>query len=92
MPVSGIENTVIILFMLYAVVRGNFRYIKDSPFALFSLYFSFSLFTLIGMITPVLGALVRYKALALPFMVTFFIIIAKDRIPVLKRITDRLMT
>ncbi len=92
MMVSGIENTLIILFMLFAIIRGNFRYIKDSPFAVLSIYFSISLLTLIGMITPVLGALVRYKALALPFLVTFFIIIAKDRIPVLKRLVDRIMT
>jgi hypothetical protein len=92
MMVSGIENTVIILFILFAIIRGNFRNIMSSPFAVFSIYFSLSLLTLIGMITPVLGALVRYKALALPFLVTFFIIIAKDRIPVLKRLVDRIMT
>jgi hypothetical protein len=92
MLVSGIENTAIIVFIIYAIVRGDLRNVRNSPFAVLCIYFSLSLFTLIGIITPVLGALVRYKALALPFMVTFFLIIVKDRIPVLKRIVDRIMT
>ena len=90
MFVSGIENTLILSFGVYAIIKGSFRNILNSPIAAMSLYFSVGFFTLIGIMTPVLGALVRYKALALPFLVIFFIIIANEKKTFLNRLFRKL--
>jgi len=90
MLISGLENTVILLLAIYLLAQSDFKKIKTSPVAVFSIYFSISFFTLIGIMTPVLGALVRYKALALPFFVVFFIIIANENKSILSRACKKL--
>ena len=39
----------------------------DSYWVVIALLFSLSIFTLTGLVTPILGAIVRYKVPALPF-------------------------
>ena len=67
MLMAGIEN-VLILCMLAA---GLF-YLKPKNLAIHDVWYCLSfiviLFVLIGLTTPVLGALVRYKVPALPFL------------------------
>jgi hypothetical protein len=63
-----IEN---ILFILLVIIMIYF-YRKPSATSqriiIFSLLFVFTLYTLVGLTTPVLGAAVRYKVPALPFL------------------------
>ncbi len=78
MLISGIENTVILLFAAYSIYNSRSKISEISIAGAISIYFALASFTLIGIMTPVLGALVRYKALALPFFVLFFLIIARE--------------
>ncbi|MFH0895926.1 MAG: hypothetical protein V2A54_15945 [Bacteroidota bacterium] len=87
---AGIENFFIILLIIISIVFSS----KSKPNAmifLFSLSFVLLLFTLIGMVTPVMGAIVRYKVPALPFLISALVmIINKEKLiaffPVLKKL------
>jgi len=62
------ENIVFLLFFVYMCVR--FKPIDDKQFrfVLFTLCFMLILYALIGMTTPNIGALVRYKIPVMPFL------------------------
>lgn len=71
--ISLFENVLILL-----VVAATFIYRKKdldpvSPIILFSLFFVLLMFVLAGLITPILGALVRYRVPALPFLLFLLI-------------------
>lgn len=66
MLMAALENTAIVLLIVLCLVFPNRR--SDLSMAWFCLCFVFVLFSLIGLLTPVLGALVRYKVPALPFL------------------------
>jgi len=77
---SAAENT--LLFLLFIVTLLNFK-IKDrvNSFFLLCLFFTIFTFILIGLTTPVYGAIVRYKIPALPFMVLLlFLCLDMDKI------------
>lgn len=71
--ISAIENVFILLILLAGIIT-----VKRKPgdgFILFCSTYLFLLFVLIGLITPVLGALVRYRVPGLPilmFLVVYF--------------------
>jgi len=58
---------------------------SSMKFIVFSLIFMLTLFTIIGLTTPVIGALVRYKMPALPFL--FFVLLSFIK---LKSISEKL--
>ena len=65
---SALENfflTLSVLLLLFFVKRGT----KPIPLLLFSVGFILTLFIFIGMITPVLGAMVRYRIIGIPFLI-----------------------
>lgn len=64
---AAVENLIIMLFILLTIGYFNFKALKNEYMWL-ALLFVLVLFTLSGLTTPVLGALVRYKAPALPFL------------------------
>ncbi len=66
--VCSVENIVFLLLFLFMCVM--FKQIDNNQFRfiLFTLYFMLVLYALIGMTTPNLGALVRYKIPVMPFM------------------------
>lgn len=70
---SALENWFILLFITSAFYCTKRKGIHVSPLFYFSLLYLIFLFTLIGLITPVMGAMVRYKIQALPFL--FFILL-----------------
>ncbi len=74
--ISAIENVIILLLGAFCLFKFRIHNVKNKILPVFCLFYTVYSFTLIGMITPVLGAMVRYKAQALPFMVVLFIIIA----------------
>src|SRR4030095_15287558 len=74
--ISAIENTIILLIAIYCIVKFDNRNLKGKIIPFFCLFYTVFSFGLIGMITPVLGAIVRYKAQALPYMVVLLIIIS----------------
>ena len=79
---SGFENLFFGLLMI--VVLLNFKNPKSaSPLFWVAVFYTFSLFELIGLVTPVMGAIVRYKIQALPFL--FFLLIYLTDFDKLKR-------
>lgn len=80
MLMAAIENLFIVFLTLLSVVFFRRKHLND-PLFWFSVSFCVILFCLIGLTTPVLGALVRYKAPALPFLGMIFIyLIDTDKI------------
>jgi hypothetical protein len=68
MLLAALENliiTIVLLISLYLLVKSKFN-IK-SYWTLIAFFFCISVFTLTGLVTPILGAIVRYKVPALPF-------------------------
>ncbi len=65
---SAIENIVIVLLCTLAIIFYQKPKLNDSGFFWMCLFFIFTLYVLIGLTTPVLGATVRYKIPALPFL------------------------
>jgi len=74
--ISSIENTLVLLFGLICIFRFNRKNTTGKILPWFSLFYTLTYFTLIGLITPILGAIVRYKAQALPFLVIMFVMFA----------------
>ncbi len=66
---AAIENYLLILLLLLAVIFGNYKKIQNKTLFLFSVLFVFNLYIITGLTTPVIGALVRYKAPAIPFLI-----------------------
>ncbi len=77
MLLAAVENTLLLLGILLTLIFLK-RPIKWNPLLLFSISFVFILFTLSGLTTPVLGALVRYKAPALPFLGALYLFLMDD--------------
>ena len=71
MLLSALENaliTILILINIYFLFTTKQKHFINSPLLLVSLFFVVITFCLIGLVTPVLGAVVRYKVAALPFL------------------------
>jgi hypothetical protein len=64
-----IENFVLLSLFLTAIIQKVKNPIRSSNFILFCFLFTFFLYAIIGISTPILGALVRYKIPAMPFLV-----------------------
>ena len=69
---AAIENLLIAILLILTTIFFSKKALLN-PWLWFSILFTVILFTLSGLSTPVLGALVRYKAPALPFLGVVFI-------------------
>ena len=71
MVVSAIENSVLLLFIIYSLVRiGPFRFLRitfNDPFLVYCLIFSLFFAFGVGIASTNFGALVRYKIPLMPF-------------------------
>lgn len=73
---AALENLIIILLLILSIVFFNKNDLNiNLGLLLFCLSFTIILFTLCGLTTPVLGALVRYKIPALPFLIIIFTVL-----------------
>jgi hypothetical protein len=70
--ISGIENLLIGLTVLFCLYKFNFRNIKKE-IILFYLIFSVSAAFIIGFTTPVTGGLVRYKTIFIIYLLLSFL-------------------
>jgi len=73
-----LENSIFIIGLLLLLFATN-KQVLIHPIVLFSFSFTLILFLLIGYTTPLIGALVRFKMPALPFL--FFSILLVVKIP-----------
>ena len=74
---AALENLLIILMFLYIIVKFDKTGIYNNKVTIMALWFVILLMGFVGMITPVHGAIVRYKIPALPFLWFAFIHLAK---------------
>jgi len=87
MLAAGLENLIVILLFIVGVFAKRKKLLSDNLF-MFCLSFVLILYILIGVTTPVLGAVVRYKVPALPFL--FVILILMIDIKKLQKIFPKL--
>jgi hypothetical protein len=71
---AAFENLVILAIIVFCIIKSKRNGNINLPIFWFSIFFFLTMFTLIGLITPVLGAIVRYKVPVLPFLM--FIMLA----------------
>lgn len=88
---AALENLLILFLIFISLVSADFRQPINKPLMAFSAWFVFILFSLTGLVTPVMGAFVRYKVPALPFLLLIFIMIYSReklfvRLPFLKKL------
>ena len=82
---AAFENLIILAVLILALLFINIRDINKSIF--WACSFAVSLmFILTGLITPVMGAMVRYKVPALPFLMIMLIMLL-DKEKMIKKIT-----
>ncbi len=87
---AGFENLFIILLTIVVIIFADRKVFKEKIFWL-CVFFTVVIFALTGLITPVIGAIVRYKIAALPLLlIALFMLIDKDKLttkfPFLKRL------
>ena len=88
---AALENLLISILVLVCFLFFKKPTIDEQTIFIFCSSFVFILFSIAGLTTPVLGALVRYKIPALPYLFIVFIILTDDeklqkRFPFLKKI------
>ena len=68
----SIENLLFVAFLVFCFLFRNKNFKPDQLFWT-NMFFAFFFFSLIGLATPVLGAVVRYKIVAYPFLLAALI-------------------
>lgn len=82
--VSALENLIYLLLIGWSIFKFRKPDQKNAAMALFCLSCVLGLGLLIGLITPILGAVVRYKIPALPFLVVGCFVLMQPWIAQLK--------
>ena len=82
---SALENLLLLLIILLVVFAFKPCRKNEIQFVLFNVFFILLLFMLIGLITPILGAMVRYRIIALPSLI-YLLVTFYDREKLLKRL------
>ena len=67
---SWLENIWLLLIIVLSILFFDKSLLAKKEILLFCLFLGFIQFAVIGLVTPNIGAIVRYKATALPFIVT----------------------
>jgi hypothetical protein len=65
---AGLENYALLILLIIGIMKSGKMETRHWHFLLFTLSFVLIFYVIIGLSTPVLGALVRYKIPALPFI------------------------
>jgi hypothetical protein len=69
MWLSVLENTFILLLLVFILAGFRLQHLLDMrPFPMAVFLFAVGIFVLSGLVTPIIGALVRYKVPGLPFL------------------------
>ena len=69
---NAIENIIVFAFISFCIWYGQIK--NFDKIGYFFIMFAFGLLTIIGMVTPIIGSLVRYKIPAIPFLLMFFLL------------------
>ena len=79
---SAIENIFLIALIIYMLIKIDKQTIKENPLFSFSICFCITLFIIIGLTTPVAGAIARYKVPGLLLLVVAITQLSFRRKPV----------
>ncbi len=79
MIASALENLLVLLIIICCLSLTDYRNFSRLNTVLMLLSFSLAYFALIGICTPVLGNLVRYRAPVLPFLLFAFMLNVKNQ-------------
>jgi hypothetical protein len=82
---ASLENLLLLAGIFFAVVRRRKLHFEQKNLLIFALGFVVLLFVIIGWVTPVMGAIVRYKVPALPFLGMLIVLVADVKLPSLLR-------
>jgi len=74
---SILENLLVLFFIVWMGIQAKYSGSRPGAAALAGLFFALALMLLASLVTPVIGALVRYKVPALPFLLFFFVSYAR---------------
>lgn len=74
---AGLENLLMMLFVAGCLIFFR-RPVTHLPLLWLSLFFALGIFYLTGLTTPVVGAIVRYKVPAMPFLLISFILMVNS--------------
>ncbi len=76
---SWLENMWLLLILVLAILFFDKKNLQQKQVIVFALFFALIQFAVIGLTIPVIGSIVRYKVVALPFLSTIFLLcIDKD--------------
>jgi len=75
MIISGLENLFLFLLLIFVLIYRDKLNNSQKNLLYFLLFFSITMYILVGLVTPVMGAMVRYKVPALMTLVTAFVLI-----------------
>ncbi len=70
------------IFVLFVIILSLFfirRPIQNKDLVLLCFTYSFMMLTLIGLVTPILGGIERYKSVVIPFMFILLLLITKNK-------------
>ena len=92
---AALENFLISILVILVILFFKKPKPEEQSIFIFCLSFVFILFSIIGLTTPVLGALVRYKIPGLPYLFMIFMLLMdgeklKNKFPLLNRIISKL--
>ncbi|MBL0343169.1 MAG: hypothetical protein IPP71_21250 [Bacteroidetes bacterium] len=77
---AAIENILLLLVLVAGLKFVNWQLmVKNKNLLLFCMFFVFSTLILIGLTTPIMGAMVRYKVPVLPFLCLIPVLISGKR-------------
>ncbi|HRH56873.1 MAG TPA: hypothetical protein PLS10_04410 [Chitinophagales bacterium] len=66
--IASFETIILLLVFIGLLVTVNIKSVYSNPYAMFSILFGFSTLFLIGLIVNNSGAIVRYRSIAIPFI------------------------
>lgn len=69
-----IENHVVILLILFALIFGKWKELRKNEVA-FCFTYCLLMLVLIGLVTPIYGGIERYKAVVMPFLLILLLLI-----------------
>lgn len=67
---AWLENIWLLLLLVLAILFFDKKMIEHKQILVFCIVFAILQFAMIGLVTPAIGAMVRYKVIALPFLFT----------------------
>lgn len=73
---NAVENILVLIFIGVCIKFGSLKQFNKIGYFFGS--YAFTLLTIIGMVTPIFGSLVRYKIPVLPFLLMFFLLFLKQ--------------